>query len=290
MPTAPTRVPVGEVDTGATDRVPVIATSDEYDESDTIVVSIPKYAHSTRGTQSSDPTITGQEENKAFDSAASPAETEVAQEQLTPQEESFAFDSAASPAETVQEQQVPQEELLAEMDGPTALVESPASELGEMNETWVRSYSLLDTDEESVWLQPLPPSQPVEEPTWLQSVTDPHTDVEQPAWLQSLAPSQTRESEEHTPANESEEHTLFSASSYTDEEDPNVHLTAPAADDGDNESPKTIIVSSPKRHRSKRKRNEMKKARLQMVPEEESDQSEPITPENISKGNDEEPA
>jgi len=34
----------------------------------------------------------------------------------------------------------------------------------------------------------------------------------------------------------------------------------------------------------------MKKARLQMVPEEESDQSEPITPENISKGNDEEPA
>ena len=315
MPTAPTRVPVGEVDTGATDRVPVIATSDEYDESDTIVVSIPKYAHSTRGTQSSDPTITGQEEDKAFDSAASPAETEVAQEQLTPQEESFtfdndslpaetedvqehltvqeesfAFDNVTSPAEAVQEQQVPQEEPLAEMDEPTALAESPASEMGEMDETWVRSYSLLDTDEESVWLQPLPPSQPVEEPTWLQSVTDPHTDVEQPAWLQSLAPSQTRESEEHTPANESEEHTLFSASSYTDEEDPNVQLTAPASDDGDNESPETIIVSSPKRHRSKRKRNEMKKARLQMVPEEESDQSEPITPENISKGNDEEPA
>src|SRR2546421_845711 len=315
MPTAPTRVPVGEVDTGATDRVPVIATSDEYDESDTIVVSIPKYAHSTRGTQSSDPTITGQEEDKAFDSAASPAETEVAQEQLTPQEESFtfdndslpaetedvqehltvqeesfAFDSAASPAEAVQEQQVPQEEPLAEMDEPTALAESPASEMGEMDETWVRSYSLLDTDEESVWLQPLPPSQPVEEPTWLQSVTDPHTDVEQPAWLESLTPSQTRESKQHTPANESEEHTLFSASSYTDEEDPNVQLTAPASDDGDNESPETIIVSSPKRHRSKRKRNEMKKARLQMVPEEESDQSEPITPENISKGNDEEPA
>ena len=276
MPTAPTRVPVGEVDAGATDRVPVIDTSEEYDESDTIVVSIPKYAHSTRGTQSSDPTITGQEEDKAFDSAASPAETEVAQEQ-----------------------QGPQEEPLAEMDEPTALAESPASEMGEMDETWVRSYSLLDTDEESVWLQPLPPSQPVEEPTWLQSVTDPHTDVEQPAWLQSLAPSQTHESkqhtpanesEEHTPANESEEHTLFSASSYTDEEDPNVQLTAPAADDGDNESPETIIVSSPKRHRSKRKRNEMKKARLQMVPEEESDQSEPITPENISKGNDEEPA
>ena len=290
MPTAPTRVPVGEVDAGATDRVPVIDTSEEYDESDTIVVSIPKYAHSTRGTQSSDPTITGQEEDKAFDSAASPAETEVAQEQLTPQEESFAFDNVTSPAEAVQEQQVPQEEPLAEMDEPTALAESPASEMGEMDETWVRSYSLLDTDEESVWLQPLPPSQPVEEPTWLQSVTDPHTDVEQPAWLQSLAPSQTRESEEHTPANESEEHTLFSASSYTDEEDPNVQLTAPASDDGDNESPETIIVSSPKRHRSKRKRNEMKKARLQMVPEEESDQSEPITPENISKGNDEEPA
>ena len=348
MPTAPTRVPVGEVDAGATDRVPVIDTSEEYDESDTIVVSIPKYAHSTRGTQSSDPTITRQED-KAFDSAAPPAETEVAQEQLTPQEESFAFDnvaspaetevaqeqltpqeedivfdydslaaetedvqehltvqeesfafdSAASPAEAGQEQQVPQEEPVAEMDEPTALAESPASEMGEMDETWVRSYSLLDTDEESVWLQPLPPSQPVEEPTWLQSVTDPHTDVEQPAWLQSLTPSQTRESEEHTPANESEEHTpaneseehtLFSASSYTDEEDPNVQLTAPASDDGDNESPETIIVSSPKRHRSKRKRNEMKKARLQMVPEEESDQSEPITPENISKGNDEEPA
>ena len=271
MPTAPTRVPVGEVDTGATDRVPVIATSEEYDDSDTIVVSIPKYAHSTRGTQSSDPTITRQED-KAFDSAAPPAETEVAQEQLTPQEESFAFDNVTSPAEAVQEQQVPQEEPLAEMDEPTALAESPASEMGEMDETWVRSYSLLDTDEESVWLQPLPPSQPVEEPTWLQSVTDPHTDVEQPAWLQSLAPSQTRESEEHTPANESEEHTLFSASSYTDEEDPNVQLTAPASDDGDNESPETIIVSSPKRHRSKRKRNEMKKARLQMVPEEESDQ------------------
>ena len=258
MPTAPTRVPVGEVDAGATDRVPVIATSEEYDESDTIVVSTPKYAHFTRGTQSSDPTITGQEEDKAFDSAASPAETEVAQEQ-----------------------QGPQEEPLAEMDEPTALAESPASEMGEMDETWVRSYSLLDTDEESVWLQPLPPSQPVEEPTWLHPITDPHTKVEQPAWLQSLTPSQTRESkqhtpanesEEHTPANESEEHTLFSASSYTDEEDPNVQLTAPAADDGDNESPETIIVSSPKRHRSKRKRNEMKKARLQMVPEEESDQ------------------
>jgi hypothetical protein len=345
MPTAPTRVPVVEVDTGATDRVPAITTSDDYDESDTIVVSIPKYAHSTRGTQSSDPTITEQEEDKAFDSAASPAETEVAQEQLTPQEESFtfdnvasppetevaqeqltpqeessafaetedvqehltlqeenfAFDSAASPAEAEagQEQQVPQEEPLAEMDEPTALAESPASEMGEMDETWVRSYSLLDTDEESVWLQPLPPSQPVEEPTWLQSITDPHTDVEQPAWLQSLTPSQTRESkqhtpanesEEHTPANESEEHTLFSASSYTDEEDPGVQLTAPAADDGDNESPETVIVSSPKRHRSKRKRNEMKKARLQMVPEEESDQSEPITPENTSKGNDEDPA
>ncbi len=267
MPTAPTRVPVGEVDTGATDRVPVIATSDEYDESDTIVVSIPKYAHSTRGTQSSDPTFTGQEESFAFDNIASPAVNEA-----------------------VQEQQVPQEEPLAEMDEPTALAESPASEMGEMDETWVRSYSLLDTDEESVWLQPLPPSQPVEEPTWLQSVTDPHTDVEQPAWLESLTPSQTRESKQHTPANESEEHTLFSASSYTDEEDPNVQLTAPASDDGDNESPETIIVSSPKRHRSKRKRNEMKKARLQMVPEEESDQSEPITPENISKGNDEEPA
>src|SRR3989440_1020936 len=290
MPTEPTRVPVGEVDAGATDRVPVIDTSEEYDESDTIVVSIPKYAHSTRGTQSSDPTITGQEEDKAFDSAASPAETEVAQEQQGPQEESFAFDNVTSPAEAVQEQQVPQEEPLAEMDEPTALAESPASEMGEMDETWVRSYSLLDTDEESVWLQPLPPSQPVEEPTWLQSVTDPHTDVEQPAWLESLTPSQTRESKQHTPANESEEHTLFSASSYTDEEDPNVQLTAPASDDGDNESPETIIVSSPKRHRSKRKRNEMKKARLQMVPEEESDQSEPITPENISKGNDEEPA
>lgn len=311
MPTAPTRVPVVEVDTGATDRVPVIASSEEYDESDTIVVSIPKYAHSTRGTQSSDPTITEQEEDKAFDSAASPAETEVGQEQLTPQEESstfaetedvqehltlqeenFAFDSAASPAEAEagQEQQVPQEEPLAEMDEPTALAESPASEMGEMDETWVRSYSLLDTDEESVWLQPLPPSQPVEEPTWLQSITDPHTDVEQPAWLQSLTPSQTRESKQHTPANESEEHTLFSASSYTDEEDPGVQLTAPAADDGDNESPETVIVSSPKRHRSKRKRNEMKKARLQMVPEEESDQSEPITPENTSKGNDEDPA
>src|SRR5207302_924410 len=161
MPTAPTRVPVGEVDAGATDRVPVIDTSEEYDESDTIVVSIPKYAHSTRGTQSSDPTITRQED-KAFDSAAPPAETEVAQEQQTPQEEP-----------------------VAEMDEPTALAESPASEMGEMDETWVRSYSLLDTDEESVWLQPLPPSQPVEEPTWLQSVTDPHTDVEQPAWLQS---------------------------------------------------------------------------------------------------------
>src|SRR5437868_13209709 len=256
MPTAPTRVPVGEVDTGATDRVPVIATSEEYDESDTIVVSIPKYAHSTRGTQSSDPTITGQEEDKAFDSAASPAETEVAQEQqgpqeesfafdndslpaetedaqehLTLQEESFAFDSAASPAEAEagQEQQVPQEEPVAEMDEPTALAESPASEMGEMDETWVRSYSLLDTDEESVWLQPLPPSQPVEEPTWLQSVTDPHTDVDQPAWLESRTPSQTSESKQHTPANESgeqtasnesEERTLFSASSYTDEEEP----------------------------------------------------------------------
>ena len=276
MPTAPTRVPVGEVDTGATDRVPVIATSEEYDDSDTIVVSIPKYAHSTRGTQSSDPTFTGQEESFAFDNVASPAVNEA-----------------------VQEQQVPQEEPLAEMDEPTALAESPVSEMGEMDETWVRSYSLLDTDEESVWLQPLPPSQPVEEPTWLHSITDPHTKVEQPAWLQSLTPSQTRESkqhtpanesEEHTPANESEDHTLFSASSYTDEGDSDVQLTAPASDDGDNESPENVIVSSPKRHRSKRKRNEMKKARLQMVPEEESDQSEPITPENISKGNDEEPA
>ena len=276
MPTAPTRVPVGEVDTGATDRVPVIATSEEYDDSDTIVVSIPKYAHSTRGTQSSDPTFTGQEESFAFDNVASPAVNEA-----------------------VQEQQVPQEEPLAEMNEPTALAESPVSEMGEMDETWVRSYSLLDTDEESVWLQPLPPSQPVEEPTWLHSITDPHTKVEQPAWLQSLTPSQTRESkqhtpanesEEHTPANESEDHTLFSASSYTDEGDSDVQLTAPASDDGDNESPENVIVSSPKRHRSKRKRNEMKKARLQMVPEEESDQSEPITPENISKGNDEEPA
>ncbi|TMD93085.1 MAG: hypothetical protein E6I79_04185 [Chloroflexi bacterium] len=258
MPTAPTRVPVGEVDAGATDRVPVIDTSEEYDESDTIVVSIPKYAHSTRGTQSSDPTFTGQEESFAFDNVASPAVNEA-----------------------VQEQQVPQEEPLAEMNEPTALAESPVSEMGEMDETWVRSYSLLDTDEESAWLQPLPPSQPVEEPTWLQSITDPHTKVEQPAWLQSLTPSQTRESkqhtpanesEEHTPANESEEHTLFSASSYTDEGNSDVQLTAPASDDGDNESPENVIVSSPKRHRSKRKRNEMKKARLQMVPEEESDQ------------------
>ena len=234
--------------------------------------------------------MTPQEEDIVFDYDSLAAETEDVQEHLTVQEESFAFDSAASPAEAGQEQQVPQEEPLAEMNEPTALAESPVSEMGEMDETWVRSYSLLDTDEESVWLQPLPPSQPVEEPTWLQSVTDPHTDVEQPAWLESLTPSQTRESKQHTPANESEEHTLFSASSYTDEEDPNVQLTAPASDDGDNESPETIIVSSPKRHRSKRKRNEMKKARLQMVPEEESDQSEPITPENISKGNDEEPA
>ncbi|TMD81364.1 MAG: zinc-binding dehydrogenase [Chloroflexi bacterium] len=240
-----------------------------------------------------------QEESFAFDNDSLPAETEDAQEHLTLQEESFAFDSAASPAEAGQEQQVPQEEPVAEMDEPTALAESPASEMGEMDETWVRSYSLLDTDEESVWLQPLPPSQPVEEPTWLQSITDPHTKVEQPAWLQSLTPSQTRESkqhtpanesEEHTPANENEEHTLFSASSYTDEGNSDVQLTAPASDDGDNESPENVIVSSPKRHRSKRKRNEMKKARLQMVPEEESDQSEPITPENISKGNDEEPA
>ncbi|HEX6553451.1 MAG TPA: alcohol dehydrogenase catalytic domain-containing protein [Ktedonobacteraceae bacterium] len=360
IPTAPTRVPVGEDDPGATERVPVITTFDEDDQGDTIVVSVPKYAHSTRGTQSSDPPITGQEEDSAFNSAASPAETEVAQEHLTPQEEdtvfdnvaspaetevaqeqlvpqeesfaydnvaspaetegvqeyltpqeeSFAFDSAASPAEAeaVQEQQAPQEEPLAEMDEPTALAESPVSEMGEIDETWVRSNSLLDTDEESVWLQPLPPSQTVEEPTWLQSITDPHTDEEQPAWLQSLTPSQTLESKQHTlaheseeytptnesgghtPAHESEEHTLFAASSYTEEENPDVQLTAPASDDGDNESPETVIVTSPKRHRSKRKRNEMKKARLQMVPEEESDQSEPITSENISKGNDEEPA
>ena len=167
------------------------------------------------------------------------------------------------------------------MNEPTALAESPVSEMGEMDETWVRSYSLLDTDEESVWLQPLPPSQPVEEPTWLHSITDPHTKVEQPAWLQSLTPSQTRESKQHTPARESEEHiatgedeehTLFSDSSYIDEEGPGDQLTAPASNDGDDESPATVIVSSPKRHRSKRKRNEMKKARLQMVPEEESDQ------------------
>src|SRR5437588_5769811 len=179
MPTAPTRVPVGEVDTGATDRVPVIATSDEYDESDTIVVSIPKYAHSTRGTQSSDPTFTGQEESFAFDNVASPAVNEA-----------------------VQEQQVPQEEPLAEMNEPTALAESPVSEMGEMDETWVRSYSLLDTDEESVWLQPLPPSQPVEEPTLLHSITDPPTKVEQPTCLQSHTPSQTRQSKQRTPATE----------------------------------------------------------------------------------------
>jgi 2-desacetyl-2-hydroxyethyl bacteriochlorophyllide A dehydrogenase len=317
MPTAP--VPVGEDDTGATDRVPVITTSDEYDESDTVIVSIPKYAHSTRGTQSSDTTITGQEkEGFAFDSASSPAETEVVQEPLVPQEESFAFDSASSPAETEvvqeplvpqeedfvfnasspveteavqeQEQQAPQEELLAEINEPTALTEPPVSEVNEKDETWVRSYSLLDTDEESVWLQPLPPSQSVEEPTWLQSITSPHIDEEQPAWLQSLTPSQTGESEEHTPTNESEEHTLSSASSSIDEEDPGVQLPAPASNDEDNESPETVVVSSSKRHRSKRKTNEMKKARLQMIPEEESDQAEPITSEDIRKGNDEEPA
>jgi threonine dehydrogenase-like Zn-dependent dehydrogenase len=349
MPTAP--VPVGEDDTGATDRVPVITTSDEYDESDTVIVSIPKYAHSTRGTQSSDPTITGQEkESFAFDNASSPAETEVAtevvqeplvpqeedfvfdnaslpagaeavqeHEQLAPQEESFAFDNASSPAETEvvqeplvlqeesfafdsaaspvetevvqeQEQQAPQEEPLAEIKEPTALAEPPVSEVNEKDETWVRSYSLLDTDEESVWLEPLPPSQSVEEPTWLQSITSLHIDEEQPAWLQSLTPSQTGESEGHTPTHESEEHTLSSASSSLDEEDPGVQLPAPASTDEDNESPETVVVSSSKRHRSKRKRNEMKKARLQMIPEEESDQAEPITSEDIRKGNDEEPA
>jgi threonine dehydrogenase-like Zn-dependent dehydrogenase len=309
MPTAP--VPVGEDDTGATDRVPVITTSDEYDESDTVIVSIPKYAHSTRGTQSSDPTITGQEkESFAFDNASSPAETEVVQEPLVLQEESFAFDNA-SPVETEvvqeQEQQAPQEEPLAEIKEPTALAEPPVSEVNEKDETWVRSYSLLDTDEESVWLEPLPPSQSVEEPTWLQSITSSHIDEEQPAWLQSLTPSQTGESEGHTPTHESEEHTLSSASSSLDEEDPGVQLPAPASTDEDeedpgvqlpapastdedNESPETVVVSSSKRHRSKRKRNEMKKARLQMIPEEESDQAEPITSEDIRKGNDEEPA
>src|SRR5207248_11283249 len=180
------------------------------------------------------------EESFTFDNDSLPAETEDVQEHLTVQEESFAFDNVTSPAEAVQEQQVPQEEPLAEMDEPTALAESPASEMGEMDETWVRTYSLLDTDEESVWLQPLPPSQPVEEPTWLQSVTDPHTDVEQPAWLESLTPSQTRESKqhthsnesvEHTPANESEEHTLeseehtlFADFSYTEDDDSVVEL------------------------------------------------------------------
>lgn len=112
----------------------------------------------------------------------------------------------------------------------------------------------------------------MEESTWLQSITSPPTDEEQPAWLQSLTPSQIRESEEDAPANESEEYTLFSASSSTDEEDPGVQPTAPASDDGDNESPATVVFSSPKRHRSKRKRNELKKARMQMIPEEESDQ------------------
>lgn len=339
MPTEP--VPVGEYDTGATDRVPVITTtSDEYDESDTIVVSTPKYAHSSRETQSSEPTITAQkednasspaeteavqtqpapqeerfafdnvaspaeeeyftfdnvtspaeteavqaheqltppEEDNAFDSASSSTETEAVQAQPTPQEERFAFDNTSSPAETeaVQEHPIPQEEATASIDEPMALAEPPAPEVGELDETWVRSYSLLDTDEESVWLQPLPPSQSVEEPvvesTWLQSITSPPTDEEQPAWLQSLTPSQIRESEEDAPANESEEYTLFSASSSTDEEDPGVQPTAPASDDGDNESPATVVFSSPKRHRSKRKRNELKKARMQMIPEEESDQ------------------
>jgi len=322
-------VSVGEDETNGTDRVPMITTSDEYDESDTIVVSTPKYAHSSRGTLSSDPAITGQEENNAFDNASSPAETDVVQEQLAPQEESFAFDSAsslrepealqehpvpqeegfpsdsdslpaetdvvqeqlasqeeslafdnaASPAETdvaqdhlVPQEEAPQEEPLTEIDEPAALAESPVSEVNEKDETWVPSYSLLDTDEESAWLQPLPPSQSVEEPTWLQSITSPHTDEEQPPWLQSLTPSQTRESEEHIATGEDEEHTLFSDSSYIDEEGPGDQLTAPASNDGDDESPATVIVSSPKRHRSKRKRNELKKARMQMIPEEESDQ------------------
>src|SRR5205085_11443315 len=126
------------------------------------------------------------EEDIVFDYDSLAAETEDVQEHLTVQEESFAFDSAASPAEAGKEQQAPQEEPLAEMDEPTALAESPASELGEMDETWVRSYSLLDTDEESAWLQPLPTSQPVEEPTSLHSVTDPPIDVEQPATRHSL--------------------------------------------------------------------------------------------------------
>src|SRR5947209_5854562 len=329
IPTVPVPVSVGEDETNGTDRVPMITTSDEYDESDTIVVSTPKYAHSSRGTLSSDPAITGQEENNAFDNASSPAETDVVQEQLAPQEESFAFDNAASlrepealqehpvpqeegfpsdsdslPAETdvVQEQlasqeeslafdnaaspaetdvaqdhlapqeEAPQEEPLTEIDEPAALAESPVSEVNEKDETWVPSYSLLDTDEESAWLQPLPPSQSVEEPTWLQSITSPHTDEEQPPWLQSLTPSQTRESEEHIATGEDEEPTLFSDSSYIDEEGPGDQLTAPASNDGDDESPATVIVSSPKRHRSKRKRNDLKNARMQMIPEEESDQ------------------
>jgi 2-desacetyl-2-hydroxyethyl bacteriochlorophyllide A dehydrogenase len=242
-----------EVDTGVTDRVPVITIDEENEDNDnTIVVSTPKHAKAAVENSSIAPAIDEQEEHVALDSATASVETEVEPEHPLSQE-------------------VPH----AEVDEATEFSESPTAPVSEEEKTWLQSYSLLPADEEPAWLQPLPPSHSEEEPVWLQSLTTSQSD-EESSWLQSFTLPHTDEDKDTTQYEEApsltddEEASHFTeapsqindeevphfaeAPSLTDEEEPDSQFIAPTTSDENNEETKTVIVSPAKRHRSKRKR------------------------------------
>ena len=236
MPTAPHFS--HEVDTGVTDRVPVITIDEQNEENDnTIVVSTPKHAKAAVENPSIAPAIDEQEEHIALDSTTASVETEAEPEHPLSQE-------------------VPH----ARVDEATEFSESPTAPVSEEEGTWLQSYSLLPADEEPAWLQPLPPSHSEEEPVWLQSLTTSQSD-EEASWLQSFTLPHTDEDKDNTQYEKTssltadEEATHFAeAPSLTADEGSESQFIAPTTSDENNEETKTVIVSPAKRHRSKQKR------------------------------------
>jgi threonine dehydrogenase-like Zn-dependent dehydrogenase len=261
MDIPPTPPSSNEVDTGVTDRVPIITPAEEDEDSDTIIVSAPKHAKAAVETPAIAPSTAEQEEHIVLDSAAASIETEAhpLSQEVPPSvvDEATAF--SEPPTASVETEAEP-EHLLSlevpptEVDEAAAFSEPPTTPVSEEDGTWLQSYSLLPTGEEPTWLQPLPPSQDDEEPTWSQPLPPSHSEAEptwlqslttsqsdeEPAWLQSFVQVHTEEDKETTHSSEASGHTdneeithSSEAPSYTDDEEITHYMEAPSHTDNE---------------------------------------------------------
>ncbi len=226
---------------GATDQVPAMHRDVENEESDTIPVHAP--AQFKMEDQSFAFFDREQEDATISDSGASLFTRE--------QEDAAISDNSTSLSERESEHSISTEAPLTESD---ELPQTPATATPEITE---------------------------ENAPWLHSLTFPPTD-ESPPWLQALAPSQADEGEEDVPITATtginEEHP---AEQVTDtaginEERPAEQVTDAATTES--EATQTVVVSAPKRSRSKHKTRDLGVTHRQKAHSEESESSQSELP------------